>query len=49
MAKIPKFRSLDEATEFWDTHDFEDYVSDTAPVAITVRIPRRQITLTVPL
>jgi len=49
MAKIPKFQSLDEAAQFWDTHDFEDYVSDTEPVAINVRIPRRQKTLTVPL
>lgn len=49
MAKIPKFQSLDDAAEFWDTHDFEDYAADTEPVSITVRIPRRQKTLTVPL
>ena len=49
MAKIPHFNSLDEAAEFWETHDFEDYVNDTEPVAITVRIPRRAKTLTIRL
>ena len=49
MAKIPNFKSLDEAADFWDTHDFEDYVDDTEPVEITVRIPRRRKTLTIPL
>jgi hypothetical protein len=46
MAKIPKFKTLEEAAEFWDTHDFEDYVDDTEPVTITVRIPRRKRCLT---
>lgn len=49
MAKIPKFMTLEEAAEFWDTHDFEDYVSDTEPVTITVKIRRRKKNLTVPL
>ncbi len=49
MKRIPKFKSLEDAAEFWDTHDFEDYVADTEPVAITVRISRRQKTLLVPL
>lgn len=49
MAKIPKFTSLEEAAEFWDTHDFEDYVDDTEPVSIAVKIPRRKRMLTVPL
>ena len=26
MAKIPHFKSLDDAAEFWETHDFEDFV-----------------------
>jgi hypothetical protein len=34
MAKIPKFKTLEEAAEFWDTHDFEDYVDDTEPVTM---------------
>lgn len=43
------FQSLEEAAEFRNTHDFEDYVSDTEPVTIAVRIPRRRMRLTVPL
>ncbi len=49
MKKIPKFPTLEEAAEFWDTHDFDDYVADTEPVTITVKIPKRRIRLTVPL
>jgi len=49
MAKIPQFKTLEEAAEFWDTHDFEDYIDDTEPVTITVKTPRRKKTLTVPL
>lgn len=49
MAKIPKFKTLEEAAEFWDTHDFEDYVDDTEPVTVTVKIPRRKKTLTIPI
>ena len=25
LKKVPKFRSDDEARDFWDTHDFTDY------------------------
>jgi hypothetical protein len=49
MARIPRFESLDEAATFWDSHDFEDYVDDTESVTISVRLPRRQRTLTIPL
>ena len=49
MKRIPSFQSLEEAAEFWDTHDFDDYVGDTEPVAISVKIPRRRMCLTVPL
>ncbi len=49
MATIPKFKSLEEAAAFWDTHDFEDYRDDTESVAIKVRLPRRQKALTIPL
>ena len=27
MAKVPKFKSLAETAEFWDAHNFEDYLS----------------------
>ena len=49
MAKIPQFKTLDEAAGFWETHDFEDYVDDTVPVTIQVKIPRRKRVITVPL
>ena len=49
MAKIPMFETLDEAAEFWDTHEFEDYVDDTEPVTTGVRIDRRKHVLTVAL
>jgi predicted DNA binding CopG/RHH family protein len=32
MAKIPKFKSLEEESEFWDTHSILDYLEDTEPV-----------------
>lgn len=49
MAGIPQFNSLEEAAEFWDTHDFEDYVDATEPVTIAVSVPQRRKSLTVPL
>jgi len=49
MAKIPRFKTLEAASKFWDTHDFEDYVEDTEPVTVKVKIARRAKTLTVPL
>ena len=49
MGKIPQFSTLDEASKFWDAHDFEDYVEDTKLVAVKVKISRQTRTLTVPL
>ncbi len=49
MAKIPNFKTLEEAADFWDSHDFEDYVAATESVTVSVRIPRRQTTLRIPL
>jgi hypothetical protein len=49
MTRIPKFKTLDEAAEFWESHDFEDYVDDTEPALITVKMARRKKTLMVPL
>ncbi len=48
MAKIPKFKTLEEAAAFWDSHDFEDYRDETEPVKISVRMPRAK-TLVIPL
>jgi len=47
--KVPKFKTLEEAADFWESHDFEDYVEDTEPVAMTVRIRRQKKVLTVPI
>jgi hypothetical protein len=44
MGRIPKFKTLAEASEFWETHDFDDYVDDTEPVTVTVRIRRHKKT-----
>lgn len=49
MAKIPEFKTLDEAAAFWDTHDFEDYVDDTEVVTFEVHIPRRRKSLIIPV
>ena len=35
MAKTPKFASLQEEADFWDTHDSTDYLDDTTEVDVT--------------
>lgn len=40
MAKIPEFDSVEEEREFWDTHDFADYVDDTEPVPDPILVER---------
>lgn len=47
--KIPNFKTLEEAAEFWDTHDFEDYIGDTEPVSIKIKIARLKKTIAVPV
>lgn len=32
MPKIPKFKSLDEERDFWDTHDTTDYLEELEEV-----------------
>ena len=34
--QLPKFKSIDEAGEFWDTHDFSDYWDDLKEVHLTM-------------
>ena len=34
MAKIPTFKNEEELREFWDTHDFTDYIDNTEEVDI---------------
>ena len=36
--KIPNFQTLDEAVEFWETHDSADYFDDLEPLAFEVDI-----------
>lgn len=32
--KIPKFKSFKEEAQFWDSHDFTDYLSDLKPTRV---------------
>ncbi len=34
MAKIPKFASEQEESEFWDTHEISDFLDDAEPVDV---------------
>lgn len=43
--KIPDFRSLEEAADYWDTHSFADHLEDTEPVEIEVCLERHKILL----
>ena len=36
MAKIPEFETLDEAVEFWESHDSTDYLEDMEEVQFDV-------------
>lgn len=38
---IPReFKSLEEAAEFWDTHDLSDYWEDTKEVVADLKVPK---------
>ncbi len=43
--KIPDFKSLQEAADYWDTHSFADYIGDTEPVEIEVNLAQQRIML----
>jgi hypothetical protein len=34
--KIPSFANIEEEAEFWDTHDFTDFLDESAPANIEV-------------
>ena len=36
LKKVPDFKSIQEEAEFWDTHDFTDYVDFSKAVKIEV-------------
>ena len=38
MAKIPNFETLDEAVEFWESHDSADYWEDMEEVTFEVEL-----------
>ncbi len=38
MAKIPDFKTLDEAVEFWETHDSADYWEDMEEVSFEIAL-----------
>jgi hypothetical protein len=35
-SRIPEFKSREEEAEFWDTHDFTDFLDESWPVEIRV-------------
>ena len=35
-SRIPEFRSHEEEAEFWDTHDFTEFLDETRPVTLRV-------------
>jgi predicted DNA binding CopG/RHH family protein len=36
LSKIPDFRSREEEAEFWDTHDFTEFLDETRPVKLRI-------------
>jgi len=40
MGKIPEFKSLEEESEFWDTHDFTDFFEDMVDVDVEAEFGR---------
>ncbi|MGQ9625970.1 MAG: aspartyl protease family protein [Anaerolineae bacterium] len=40
MGKIPDFKTLDEAVEFWETHSLADYADELEPVEVEVRLDK---------
>lgn len=49
MSKIPKFQTIEEEAEFWDTHSLVDYLDDTEPVEIKVDLGRAKKKISIPL
>lgn len=33
-SKIPEFKTIQEEAEFWDTHDFTDFLDELKPVKV---------------
>ena len=49
-SRIPEFRNIAEEAEFWDTHDFTEFLDELTPVKLKVNlsVPKEE-TLTVRL
>jgi len=48
--RIPKFKSIPEEAEFWDTHDITDFMDELTPVKVKVTLGQpKEETLTVRL
>ncbi|MGI8855582.1 MAG: CopG family antitoxin [Thermomicrobiales bacterium] len=43
MKQIPRFSSLEEMAEFWDTHDSSEYEHEFEPVEFEIAKPLRSI------
>ncbi|MGB3458329.1 MAG: CopG family antitoxin [Halobacteriota archaeon] len=39
MGKIPRFESIEEEAEFWDTHDTEDFADEFEPIEVKFAYP----------
>lgn len=35
-SRIPEFKTIQEEAEFWDTHDFTDFLDELTPVKVKV-------------
>ncbi len=36
VGRIPEFTTIEEEGEFWDTHDFTDFLDESVPVEVRV-------------
>ncbi len=41
--KIPKFKSLEEERNFWDTHSVTDYLEELKPVKVEFSKPKKKL------
>ncbi|MCL4301571.1 MAG: BrnA antitoxin family protein [Anaerolineae bacterium] len=48
MSKLPQFDTLDELVEFWETHDFTDYLDEVEEVDLGP-LPIESTVLRIPL
>ncbi|MCB9438399.1 MAG: hypothetical protein H6673_15595 [Anaerolineales bacterium] len=44
--KIPQFKTIQEEAEFWDTHDFTDYLDEMKPIQVSYK-PQMEQTMSV--